>query len=401
MQFVNYKISLISLISIVAACGGDKVTAPSLATTFSGPPLQVLGHGAELDRYTAEVTVHGTTAYTTTWGTRAAPGNKINIWDVSGAVPVLVDSVLVTGAATIGDIQLSDDSTKMVIATEFAPGSIVIYDLANPRKPAQLARFSTPNTSPGVHTVKLGRVNGKLYAFLSVDPSSLAAARLVIADLSDIAHPREAYARVIGNPYVHDTYFRDGILFLGLWNDGVDIWDLGGAGQGGTPENPKVLGNVKTVGGDVHNIWWYHDPKGGKRFAFVGQEVPVSLGRSAGDIHVIDVSDMTAPKEVAFYSVPNAGTHNFSVDEKHEVLYAAYYNGGVRAIDVHGDLTDCGSARITNSSGLARCDLKLMGREIGTALSDQNVYIWGVAYVGTALYASDMLSGIWKLNPAK
>jgi hypothetical protein len=266
-----------------------------------------------------------------------------------------------------------------------------------------VSRFNDANTNPGVHTAKFGRVNGKLYAFLSIDPLNLTPARLVILDLGNPAAPREAFTRVLGNPYVHDTYIRDGILFLALWDDGVDIWDIGGGGRGGSPENPVVLGNVKTVGGEVHNIWWYHDASGGKRFAFVGQEGPGVIGSSSiGDIHVIDVSNFSAPKEVAFFHLDDAGTHNFSVDEKNGVLYAAYYNAGVRAIDVRGDLTNCGAAAST-VGGITRCDLGAMNREIGIGLLEQNraVYVWGVQYTGSNVYASDMVNGLWKLTPAR
>ncbi|HEX4682318.1 MAG TPA: hypothetical protein VH277_06410, partial [Gemmatimonadaceae bacterium] len=293
----------------LASCGGGDPASPGNSPLLSGPPLSVLGMGSETARYTAEIAVKGNTAYTTTWGSRLALGNKIDVWDVSAAAPVLVDSIIVAGAATLGDVQISDDSSLMMVATEFDGGSVVLYDVRDPRKPAFVSRFSNDNTSPGVHTAKFGRVNGRLYGFLCVDPRGSTPARLVIIDVSDPANPQQTFTRVIGNPYVHDTYARDGILFLGLWNDGVDIWDIGGGGQGGSPANPQVLGNVRTVGGEVHNIWWYHDAQGGRRFAFVGQEGPGSVGTSSsGDIHVIDVSSLAAPKEVAVYHRDGAGT---------------------------------------------------------------------------------------------
>lgn len=406
---------------VAVACGGDQratseptvsQVSPCALGTRQGP-LQILGCGLDTTRFTAEIAVRGATAYTSSWQVRQVEGNRVAIWDVSGNVPVLVDSVIVDGAITTGDVQVSDDGKLLVVATEYNPGSIAVYDLANPRTPVLLSRFSNDQTVPGVHTAKLGRVNGTLYAFLSVDPANGFPAREVVVDLSDPSAPRQVAVRIVGNPFVHDTFPRDGLLFVALWHDGMQIWDIGGGGAGGTPANPVVLGTVHTVGECppdqclyVHNVWWYHDASGGKRFAFVGEEGPATVGStSRGDIHVIDVSDLRNPKEVAYYHVPGAGTHNFSVDEANGVLYAAYYNAGVRAIDVRGDLGTCPASQqnVDLVDKINRCDLTLMGRELAVGLLDQPrpVYVWGVSYQNGALYASDMLNGIWKLKPAK
>ncbi len=379
----------------LAACGSDS-TSPS-TTPDTGSPLQILGVGSETSRYTGELAARGNLAYVTTWGgsTRNGNfGNKINIWDVSAAKPVFVDSLIAnsktvgTEVQTIGDIAVSDDGQYLVAATEYGGGSILIYRLTDPRHPTFVKRYSTINTNPGVHTAEIGRVNGKLYGFLSIDPAGAATpARLVIVDLSDPANPTEVYTKVIGTPYVHDTFIRDGILFLALWNDGVEIWDVGGGGKGGTPAAPVVLGGVKTFGGQAHNVWWYHDAQGGKRYAFVGQEGPGSIGStSIGDIHVLDVSDLTKPVEVATYHVPGAGTHNFSVDEQKGVLYAAYYNAGVQAIDVTGTL----SGSISNRRIAA-----------GPVSGNGSIYTWGVQYLNGRVYASDMIGGLYVLNAAK
>jgi hypothetical protein len=425
MQFMRLLIAAAVLGLAVAACGKDSgTTGPAATLTPASCPginlgarpapltvpaatpvaLQVFGGGSETDRYTGEIAVRGSTAYTTTWSVRRVQGNKVNIWDVSGNVPLLIDSLIVTGAITTGDVQVSDDGTLMVVATEPATGSIAIYSLADSRHPTLLARYSSDQTTPGVHTAKLGRVNGKLYGFLGIDPGASFPARLVIVDLSTPSAPKQVFVKIAGAPYVHDTYQRDGLLFIGLWNDGVDIWDIGGCGTGASPENPQKLGNVKTIGGEVHNIWWYHDPSGSKRFAFVGEEGPGSLGTSSrGDIHVIDISDPTLPKEVAFYHVDGAGTHNFSVDETNGILYAAYYNGGVRAIDIRGDLASCPANQQNEETNLLRCDLRLMGREIGIGLAGgtPRPYVWGVQLLNGIVYASDMLNGIWKLRAVK
>jgi hypothetical protein len=296
---------------------------------------------------------------------------------------------------------VTDDGRYLVVATEFVPGSIVVFDLTNPRAPRRIARYSTAATRPGVHTAEVARVNGVLHGFLSIDPGGGNPARLIIVELSDPTSPRLVLDRFVGRPYVHDVFYRDGLLFLALWDDGLQIWDIGGGTLGGTPANPRVVGSVETFNGNAHNVWWFHDPAtGSKRYAFVGEEGPSQLGvSSSGDIHVIDVSDMSRPREVAVYTVPGAGTHNFSMDEQRGILYAAYYNGGVRAIDVRGDLGSCSATqRFVRAETL--CDLAKMGRELGGAVTGLplSTYLWGVQYSGGAVYASDMLNGLWKLQ---
>jgi hypothetical protein len=361
------------------------------------------GNGKVADRFTGELWVVGNVAYTTTWGSRIvngvrSSGNAVKIWDVSGTTPALIDSLLVPDALTLGDVQASDDGKLLIVATEFSPGSIMIYDLADPRKPQLITRYTSANTIAGVHTAEVQRVNGKLYAFLCVDPGD-DPARLVIVDITNPTTPVEVLSKVMGDPYVHDVFVRDGILMTALWTEGMSIFDIGGGGKGGTVANPVLLGNVRTVGGNAHNIWWFHDPSDGtKRFAFVGEEGPGSIGSSSeGDIHVVDVSDFAKPREVAFYEVAGAGTHNFSVDESRGVLYAAFYNGGVRALNIRG--SNLGLCSSSMKRGVA-CDLKKVGREVAVGLTDTGsaVFVWGVKSVGTKLYASDMLNGLWKLE---
>src|SRR5690606_28062961 len=240
---------------LASGCKGEGVTEPDPGGE-DPDALPVLGHGPVTERYTAEVAARDGWAYTTTWGSRGGVvGNAVKIWDVSGDAPVLVDSLIIEGATTTGDVQISDDGTLLVVATELAPGSIVVFDRSDPARPRQLSRFQVPSTQNGVHTVKLGRVDGRLYAFLAVNPSP---AQLVVVDLTEPTTPQEVLVRPMGNPVVHDVFVRDGLLFTALWHDGLTIWGIG-APYGGSPSDPLPLGNVRTVGGSVHNVWWFHD----------------------------------------------------------------------------------------------------------------------------------------------
>jgi hypothetical protein len=388
------RILVFAAAASVFACGSDRaVDAPGVEGS-----LALIGHGPVSERHTAEINVRGNYAYTSTWGFLQAYGNAVKIWNVAGNTPQLIDSLIVDFASTLGDVQVTDDGQLLVVATELSGGSIMIYSLADPAHPQLITRYTTPLTDPGVHTAEVQRVNGKLYAFLCIDPASSSPARLVIVDLSTPSSPQQVFSAAMGSPYVHDVYVRDGILITALWNQGITIWDIGGGGRGGSVSNPVQLGNIATVGGKAHNVWWYHSANGEKRYAFVGEEGPGSIGSSSiGDIHVVDMSNMSAPREVAFYHLSGAGTHNFYVDETRGILYAAFYNGGVRAIDVNGDLSTCDAA---NKSADGRCDLGKMGREVASGPTGVGaVYVWGVQLSGGYVYASDMLNGIWKLAP--
>ena len=147
-----------------------------------------------------------------------------------------------------------------------------------------------------------------------------------------------------------------------------------------------VTGSSPANGAFAHNAWWFHNPVSHEnRYLFVGQEGPLTVSSSSsGDIHIVDVSDLSAPREVGFIHVPGAGTHNFWMDEGRQILYAAYYNGGVIAVDVSGTLSGDMSSRIVQHV---------------TPGGAGNTYVWGVMLANGVLYASDMLSGFWALDP--
>jgi hypothetical protein len=182
---------------------------------------------------------------------------------------------------------------------------------------------------------------------------------------------------------IHDTFVRDGIAMVFAWDSGVRIFDVGNGIQGGSPSNPVLISRVVTQGGQAHNGWWFHNPNTlEKKYLFVGEEGPGLIGSSSsGDIHVIDVSDLAAPVEVATFTVAGAGAHNFWMDEQNEILYAAFYNGGVVSIDVSGTLTG-----------------NLASRLIDQKVPAAGSYVWGVQLFNGSVYASDMFNGFWQLS---
>ncbi len=386
---------------LVAACGSSGDTPPVAPEPPGSAPrvaeLTVLGHGLLENRYTAELSVAGRYAYSSSWGTRnSVRGNAVYIWDLSATQPQLIDSVIVADAGTTGDVQVVPGANLLVVAVEPTPrGAIVLYDVTAPSRPVFIGRYETPNTVNGVHTAQVSRVDGRLYAFLCIDPRGSDPAKLVIVDITDPRAPVERWVRVLGAPFVHDVNVRDGIMLTAEWNNGMAAYDIGGGGRGGTPSSPVLLGRVVTTGGSVHNVHWLRDSVSGARYALVGEEGPGALGTSSvGDVHVVDVSAWDAMREVAFFRVAGAGTHNFWVDEQRGVLYAAYYNAGVRALDVRGDLSTCATVA---KDATGRCDLTVAGRLLGTALGSIGTYVWGVDGASGSVIASDMLRGLWRV----
>jgi hypothetical protein len=370
-------------VSLTAATSGlPAITFTATATAV----FEVLGGGNNVgERFTSDLWVADGYAYTGTWGFRSAQGNVVKIWQLSLAgAPVLRDSIVVPNTGTISDIQVSPDGKWLIFTAEGGGASgnpgVHAYELVSPGHPVFRAKVAGVN----IHTGTLATIGGKLYAFAAKDPANCA---LQIYDLSAVASGSITLASatpIPDNYCIHDTFVRDGYAFVFAWNSGLYIFDVGNGSRGGSPTTPVQISQTPGFGGETHNGWWYWSPGGDKTYLFIGEEGPGTVGASSsGSIHVVDVSDFTAPVEVGSYTMPGAGTHNFWVDEQKQVLYAAYYNGGVVALDISGTLSG-----------------SLAAREIARIApgGSGNTYVWGVMLYGGFLYASDMLSGLWQLG---
>ncbi len=379
--------------SVVVACGGDSSGGNGGGT---GPPpaaaFTVAGGGNNVPaRYSSDLWVRGAYAYTGTWGGVARGGlvgNVVNIWSLDGSgAPSLADSLVVPAIGTVSDVQVSDDGGVLVFGAERGVNAgLFVYTLANPRAPAFA---DSVLVAEGIHTATIADIGGRRYVFAAKNPPSPA---LVIYDVTNPAAIAPVAMVPIPPAYgIHDTYVRDGLAFVFAWNTGVIIYDVGNGALGGSPSAPREISRLVTdangVGGGpaVHNGWWFHNPVlGENRYLFIGQEGTGRVGsESSGDIHVVDVSDLASPREVAFFHLAGAGTHNFWMDEARQILYAAYYNGGVVALDVSG---------VLNGDLANRLIAQIQPGGAG------NTYTWGVQLAGGSLYAIDMLSGLWQLE---
>ena len=355
-------------------------------------PMPAVGGGNNVaDRFTSDLWLHGDYAYTGTWGFRSGnPGNVVKVWELDPAgAPAFLRDVSIPDVGTVSDVEVSGDGALLLATTENgAQDGLYLFSLADPANPALVGYEPV---AAGLHTGTFAEIGGERYAFAAKNPGSSA---LRIWRLDPLAvDPIEPVATVpIPDDYsIHDTFVRDGLAFVSAWNTGLIIYDVGDGRAGGSAASPEEVSRIVTSaagvpgGPAVHNAWWFHNPvTSERRYVFVGQEGPgIVGGSSAGDIHVVDVSNLANPVEVASLHIPGAGVHNFWMDEPRQILYAAYYNGGVVALDVSGTLAGSLADRVMAQT-----------RPAGNA-----TYVWGVMLHQGSLYAADMQTGLWQLAP--
>ena len=329
-------------------------------------------------------------AVTGTWG---ADGTAY-FWDVTNPAGIeLVDSVKVD-ARTVNDVKVSEDGKVAVISREGASNrknGLVIIDVSNPRDAKIISEFSE-NLTGGVHNVFIYK--NHVYA--------LSAGRKYYSiNIEDPKNPKIVGEFELDTPghAIHDVWVHDGIAYSSNWTDGVQLVDVGNGIAGGTPSNPVQFASYAYPSGSNHAAFPYKDEKTGKFYVILGdEEFPYGLdpsgkkpSRAAGFLHVIDFTDLKNPKEVAWFQVPFAGSHNFWIEDN--ILYAAFYNGGVRVVDISGELLG---------------DLNRQGREIAWIVPEDPdgfvpnaPFTWGAQPHKGHIFYSDWNSGLWsaKLQP--
>ena len=338
-RFVPYATGEVTVVARTAVTTDGTVRMATAGMPVTVRPrgvrgsLRLAGMGRVDDRYTSDLWVHGSHAYTGTWGTREGEvGNRLYAWTLDGSgMPTLSDSITVD-ARTVNDVKIRADGRLGVLtheggdATAGGRNGVTFFDLADPAHPRVISRFSA-GLEQGVHNAWL---EGD-HAYLVVDGVG---SGLRVLDISDPASPRVAASFYGGSSFLHDVYVRDGLAFLSHWDAGLIILDVGNGMAGGSPARPVEVSRLPELGGETHNVWYW--PEAG--YAFVGEEQFGHSKGPSGVMHVVDLRDIARPREVATYEVPGSTSHNYWLDEDAGTLYLAWYEQGVRMLDVTGEL---------------------------------------------------------------
>ena len=271
------------------------------------------------------------------------------IFDITDPAKIAKTDSIQVDARVVNDVTVSPDARYGVITREGASNrvnGVVLLDLANPAHPTIASRFDEQLTG-GVHNAYA--TNDYLFAISGGD-------KYVIIDVRDIKNPKMAGEYNHPNSRIHDVWVNNGIAYSSEWGTGVVAVDVGNGTYGGSPQKPVLIGTFPTTSGASHEIYPYFQKSTGKVYLFLGDEIMSRKGRvwegtdymatlgqaggvpqtSGGYTHIVDFTDPKAPKEIARYEQPEFGSHDIIVEN--DVLYQAYYDGGVRIVDVSGEL---------------------------------------------------------------
>jgi len=397
------------------------VTAGPLSArrTFEAEPrdvvreLEITGVGRQPDIRTTDFWVfEGVDGrdYSIT-GSKVADGHAF-MFDVTDPTNIVKTDSVQVDARAINDVKVSPDGRYATMTREGASNrrnGVVILDLSDPAHPV-IAAEVTERLTGGVHNAFPTETH--VYALSAGD-------KYVIIDVADLENPEIVGEYDHPDSRVHDVWVHDGLAFTAEWETGLVVTDVGDGRWGGSVEDPKLVSTYALPTGGTHAAFPYYQESTGKYYVFVGDEImsrrglawagyPRSMGSYAdqhdpetglggiplttqGYIQVIDFTDPENPEMVARYEVPEYGTHNIWVED--DVLYQAYYEGGLRVVDVSGELMG---------------NLYTQGREMAVFKSvDPRGYTSNATMVWSAMphkgyvFFTDTNSGLWavKIQP--
>ena len=374
-----------------------------------GKELKLIGHGLISDVYTSDLWLWPGIgkhkgkdfAVTGTWGANG----EAYFWDVTDPSNMTIIDTITVDARTVNDVKISEDGRVGVITREGASNrknGFVVLDVTDPYNVKITAEFNDDMTG-GVHNVFI--YDNHVYAVNN-------GRKYDIINIEDPYNPFRVGRYELDTPGhgVHDVWVEDGIAYSSNWADGVHAVDVGGlkfnernrkkieynpllmkSGKG-SPANPTHLASLVDPNGHNHAAFPFKSQSTDKFYIVAGDEwFPWRYPgkprpyQPRGGFHFLDFTDIDNPKEEAVYTITEAGSHNHWI--KGDTLYAAYYNGGLRIVDISGELLG---------------DLYRQGREIAFFLNSHSegripnsTNVWGtIPYKGYIFY-SDMYSGLY------
>ena len=363
--------------------------------------LELIGHSLIRDVHTSDFWVwEGADghdyAITGTWG----GSGDTYFWDVTDPANMVPIDTVTVDARTVNDVKISEDGSLAVITREGASdrrNGIVIMDVSDPHNVVVISEY-TEDLTGGVHNAFI--YENHVYAVNN-------GRKYDIINIEDPANPFTVSQFELDTPghAIHDVWIEDGIAYSSNWSDGIVMTDVGSTPEAQTPEghelgvgsplNPVKLGQYTYPSGWNHAAFPFKSESTGDFYVIAGDEAfPRGINVEneptipAGWIHFVKFDGWDNPEEVARYEIPEAGTHNMWVEG--DILYIAYYNAGLRIVDISGELMG---------------NLYDQGREIAhfntthhEGVVPNAAMAWGPQPHKGYIFLSDWNSGLWSFQ---
>ena len=375
--------------------------------------LEVIGQGSEDRIFTTDFWIWEGVDGRDYALTGSKSGNGISmVWDVTDPANIFKTDSVPADARTSNDVKVSPDGRWGAISREGASNrrnGVILLDLADPAHPKIASTYEGNGMTGGTHN--MFATNTHLFALAAGD-------KFVIIDVTDVYNPR--YVSEYNHPgsRIHDVWVHDGLAYSAEWSTGVVVVDVGNGKYGGSLESPKLVTTFPTTTGSTHAIFPYYQESSDRFLLVVGDERVQRSGlawegagpdhrvqydpetgkggyprATSGYVQIFDFTDPMNPVQLARYEASEYGTHNMWVED--DILYQAYYEGGVRMVDISGDLMG---------------NLYTQGREMAVFKAHDPVgYIpnspgaWSVMPWKGNIFFSDINSGMWavKMQPVQ
>ncbi len=311
--------------------------------------------------FNAGVFVFKSTAYVGSWGTSTScPATGVKIVDISDpAAPRLAIRVSAypnTSAESMVVRHVENSNFRgdlLAVGLQACRGSqaarrgVELFDVTNPSAPRLLGRFDTGSESRGVHELDMvQRADGRVLVLIAT------LARLRIIDATDPARPQQLSDWSLAertsdipssSKFAHSVEVsNDGqMAFLSYADAGVILLDIS------DPANPRMVGRTLTADGSAHTV-----AVSPNRKLMLAASENLDTGSALngyndwGYLHVYDVADPSAPRQVGAFLTSNSHTDRadgprdaglYSIRNPYlagSFGYLSWYSDGIRVVDL-------------------------------------------------------------------
>lgn len=237
-------------------------------------------------------------------------------------------------------------------ARGYGDGGFRVWDIKNPAEPKLLSYVKTGGI--GVHRFDMD----EKYAYISTEMGGYVGNILVIYDLADPTRPREVSRWWMPGQHIaggevptwpgqrhrlHHALRQGDLMWAGCWYAGgyvIDVSDI---------TKPRTIGHHNyhpPFPEPTHTFFRLPEPIAGRNIALmIDEEHDYTPGQPHGFLWVMDVEDPTKPKPISTFHVSERdspfarsggrfGAHQFQERGVGSLVFATWFAGGVRVIDI-------------------------------------------------------------------